>query len=69
MRVLTRELLYLGISEGDWELDRVRCMEIDWPHVRGCFSSHAADYFLAFVAIVNVRCKHLFICVFAVRDI
>ncbi len=50
-------------------MDRVRCMEIDWPCVRGCSSSHAANYFLAFVVIVNVRCKHLFICVFTVRDI
>jgi len=58
----------LGVSEGNGELDWVGRMKIDWPTIGRGSPLHASNDFLPFVAIINVRCKHLFVCVVIAGD-
>ncbi len=50
-------------------MDRVWGVDVDRSGVWGCVSFHATDDFLTIMAIVDVRCKHLFVVVVALWDV
>jgi len=51
----------MNLRVGEWnrELDRVGGVEIDGGGVGWRSSFHTPDDFLAMVAVIDVRCKHL----------
>jgi len=50
-------------------LDRVWGVDVDRGCVWGCVSLHATNDFLTVIAIIDVRCKHLFVVVVAFWDV
>jgi len=63
------ELTDLGVGEWDRELDGVRRVDIDGGSVWWGVSLHTTDDLLVVIAIVDIRCYHLFVCVVVARDI
>jgi len=62
-------LTNLRIGEWDRELGGVWSVDVDWGGVWWCIPLHAPYDFLAVVAVVDVRCYHLFVGVFITWDV